>query len=340
MKKLISMTLLFMIVLVFTACNPIEAMNEPVDSSSSELLLVTIPKGASTTKIASILKTNNLIKNERTFKMLSKNLDADGKMKAGDYKFSRNLSSEEIIVKLVSGQVFIETNTFTIPEGYNNKQIINFLLEKDLIEREAFEKQLSEGAFDYKFMENVDRTYNLEGFLFPDTYVIKKDASEYDIINVMLKRFNDVFLEQYYGRLEELNMDINKIITLASIIEKETVVDRERELVSSVFYNRLDINMKLESCATVQYTMDEIKAVLSFEDIAVDNPYNTYKYPGLTPGPIASPGEKSIVAALYPDDTNFLYFSVSNLGDGSQYFSKTYSEHQLAIKKSKENMSK
>lgn len=337
MKKLISMTLLLMLVLVFTACNPIEAMNEPVDSSDSNLLLITVPKGASTTKIASILKENDLIKNERTFKMLSKNLEADSKMKAGDYKFSRNLSSEKIIDKLVSGEVFIETNTFTIPEGYNNQQIIETLVAEGLIERQAFETQLKEGTFEYKFMENVDRTYNLEGFLFPDTYVVKKDASEHDIINVMLRRFNDVFLEKYYSRMEELNMDINKTVTLASIIEKEAVVDRERELVSSVFYNRLDINMKLESCATVQYTMDEIKAVLSFADIAVDTPYNTYKYSGLTPAPIASPGEKSIVAALYPDDTNFLYFCASNLGDGSQYFSKTYREHQTAIKKSKEN---
>jgi len=337
MKKLISIILLLMFVLVFTACNPIEAMNGAVDSSNSDLLSVTVPKGASTTKIAAILKKNDLIKNEITFKMLSKNLEADNKMKAGDYKFSKNLSSEEIINKLVSGEVFIETNIFTIPEGYNNRQIIETLAAEGLIEKEAFKTQLKEGVFDYKFMENVDRTYNLEGFLFPDTYVVKKDASEHDIINVMLRRFNDVFLEKYYSRMEELNMDINEIITLASIIEKEAVVDRERELVSSVFYNRLDINMKLESCATVQYTMDEVKAVLSFADIAVDTPYNTYKYPGLTPAPIASPGEKSIVAALYPGDTNFLYFSVTNLGDGSQYFSKTYKEHQTAIKKSKEN---
>lgn len=337
MKKLISMTLLLMLVLVFAACNPIEAMNEAVDSSDSELLLVTVPKGASTTKIASILKENDLIMNERAFKMLSKSLEADSKMKAGDYKFSRNLSSEEIIEKLVSGEVFIETNTFTIPEGYNNEQIIETLLAEGLIEKELFEKELKEGVFDYAFMKDVDRTYNLEGFLFPDTYVIKKDASEHDIINVMLRQFNEVFLEKYYSRMTEVDMDINQVVTLASIIEKEAVVDRERELVSSVFYNRLDINMKLESCATVQYTMDEVKAVLSFADIAVDTPYNTYKYPGLTPAPIASPGEKSIVAALYPDDTNFLYFCASNLGDGSQYFSKTFREHEAAIKKSKEN---
>lgn len=337
MKKIISMSLLMMLVLAFTACNPIEAMNEAVDPTDSTLVLVTVPKGSSTSKIASILKENDLIKNERAFKMLSKNIEADSKMKAGDYKFSKSLTSEEIINKLVSGEIFVETNSFTIPEGYNNNQIIETLVSEGLIDEDKFMTELSNGTFDYKFMEMIDREYNLEGFLFPDTYVIKKDASEHEIIDVMLRRFDDVFLDSYYDRMKEQEMDLNQIITLASIIEKEAAVDRERKLVSSVFYNRLDINMKLESCATVQYTMDEVKAVLSFADIAVDTPYNTYKYPGLTPAPIASPGEKSILAALYPDDTNYLYFVVSNLGDGSQYFSKTYREHQLAIKKSKEN---
>lgn len=337
MKKVIVMMLLMIFVLVFSGCNPIESMNEAVDLSDENLLLVTIPKGASTTKIASILKENDLIKNERAFKILSKNIEADGNMKAGEYKFSRSFTSEDIIKKLVSGEVFVDTNTFTIPEGFNNKQIIGKLLAEGLIDEEVFKKELQEGIFDYEFLKDADRSYMLEGFLFPDTYAIKKDASEHDIIDMMLKRFNKVFLPEYYKRMTELNMDINQIVSLASIIEKETVVDREREIVSSVFHNRLDINMKLESCATVQYVMDEVKDVLTFSDIAIDTPYNTYKYPGLTPAPIASPGEKSIIAALYPDDTNFLYFVVSNLGDGSQYFSETFKEHEAAIKKSKEN---
>ncbi len=337
MKKSIIMILLLMLVLVFTACNPIESMNEAVDPNDSELILVSIPKGASTTKIAAILKENELIRNERAFKMLSKSLEADSKMKAGDYKFSKSLSSQAMIEKLVSGEVFIETNTFTIPEGFNNKQIIDTLVSEGLIDRDVFMQELKEGNFDYRFMADVNRDYYLEGFLFPDTYVIKKGATEHDIINIMLKRFDDIFTDEYYEKMKENKMDINEIITLASIIEKEAVVDRERPIVSSVFYNRLDIDMRLQSCATVQYTMDEVKAVLSDEDIKVDTPYNTYIYSGLTPAPIASPGKKSIVAALYPDDTNFLYFCASNLGDGSQYFSETYNEHLAAIAKSKEN---
>lgn len=337
MKKINVLIIIGLAAFALTACNPMESMNKAVDPTNTTEISIEIPKGASTTKIAAVLKENDLINNETAFKMLSKNMEADGNMKAGTYVLSQSMSSEDIINKLTSGDVYVETFKFTIPEGFNNKQIIERLVAEGFIDEEKFNDELKSGTFDYKFMESVDRQYNLEGFLFPDTYELKTGASEHEIIDIMLKRFDNVFKEEYYSRLDEIDMDINELISLAAIIEKEAVLDTERDVVSSVFHNRLNKGMKLESCATVQYVLDEVKDVLTFDDIAIETPYNTYKYAGLTPAPIASPGEKSIIAALFPAQTDYLFFVVSNLGDGSQYFSKTFAEHQKAIQKSKEN---
>jgi UPF0755 protein len=134
-----------------------------------------------------------------------------------------------------------------------------------------------------------------------------------------------------------LGLTVREVITMASIVEREARVHDERPIVAGVFYNRIQTKMALQSCATVQYILGERKEVLSNADIAIDNPYNTYKYPGLPPAPIASPGELSIKAALYPADTEYFYFVTTNLGDGSHYFSKTYDEHLQAIERSKQN---
>jgi UPF0755 protein len=142
-----------------------------------------------------------------------------------------------------------------------------------------------------------------------------------------------VFTEEMLNHIEENNLDLYKIINLASIIEREIVHDDERAIASSVFYNRLDVNMRLQSCATVQYIIEERKPILLDSDTAIDNPYNTYKYTGLPPGPIASPGEASIKAAVYPADTDYLYFVRSYENDDSHIFSTNLADHNRAARK-------
>ena len=184
-------------------------------------------------------------------------------------------------------------------------------------------------------MKKIPRTENrLEGYLYPDTYLFSTEESEHDIINKMLTAFNERVVPAYEAVRTPYSLD--QIIILASVVEREAANDEERPTVASVFHNRIDRGMKLESCATVQYILKERKTILSNADTAIDSKYNTYKYKGLPVGPIASPGLKSVEAALSPADTKYLYFVAT--ADGSQnLFSETFDEHNQKIQETQGN---
>ena len=297
--------------------------SKPLDPGSKEFISVVIPSGTGTEGIAGILEENKLIDNTGVFKLQSKSKGYDGKFKAGQYSLSPSMSMEDIMKILVAGKA--DTVRFTIPEGYDIKRTTEKLSKDGLINPDTFAKELETGQFDYKFLADAPTGANrLEGYLFPDTYDIFTTANEHDIIDKMLYQFNKVFTEEYYARAEELGMSVREVITLASIIEREARIPEDRPVIASVFYNRLKIKMPLQSCATVQYILGEQKPVLSIKDTQIESPYNTYLNPGLPPGPIASPGAGSIKAALYPADTDYLYFLAK--GDGSHAFSVTYDQ--------------
>lgn len=297
--------------------------SKAIDPSNKETIAVTIPAGTGTSGIAEILLENQLIDNSGVFKLQSKTKGFDGKYKAGEYSLSPSMSMEEIMKLLIAGKA--DTVRFTIPEGYDIKRTTEKLASEGLINADTFAKEIESGQFDYKFMESAPAGANrLEGYLFPETYDIYTTANEHDIINKMLSQFNSVFTDEYYARAKELNMSVNEVITLASVIEREARVSEDRPIIASVFYNRLKIGMPLQSCATVQYILGEQKAVLSIKDTKIESPYNTYLNPGLPPGPIASPGADSIKAALYPAETDYLYFLAK--GDGTHAFSATYDQ--------------
>lgn len=335
MKKLSLILLMMLLISLFTGCASIlEKYNSPVDPADTSTVIYTVPSGATTTSIGKDLAELGIIQNANAFKTKAKQMEVDGQMKAGDYMVSKSMSVEEIITKLVNGDVYIETFTFTIPEGYEVRQIVDKLESEGLINREKFLDALQNAPFDYAFLEGVDRSYLLEGYLFPDTYTLKTGATEIQIIDRMLERFDEIFTDEYYARAKELDMTVDQVVTLASIIEREAKVEEEFPIVSSVFHNRIDIGMMLQSCATVQFVLKERKDVLSFDDIAIDSPYNTYIYAGLTPSPIASPGELAIHSALYPADTNYLYFVTKETNDGSHYFNETLEGHNRDAKRS------
>lgn len=324
MKKLFLPLLILMLTL--SGCS-MDGMREAVDPDNTDEILVTVPSGATTTSIGEILIDYDLIQSKTVFKMAAKELEADGKMKAGDYLLSQSMTTDEIIEKLVFGDVEINTFSFTIPEGFELRQIVDRLEAEGLIDRATFEDELANGVFDYAFLEGAS---SLEGYLFPDTYEMRTGATEHQIIDRMLQRFDEIFTDEYEARRQALNMSMNDLITLASIVEREAQAKEEFPVVSSVFHNRIEQGMLLQSCATVQYILGERKERLTYDDIAIENPFNTYINAGLPPAPIASPGKLAIESALYPDETEYLYFVVKKDGNGTHVFSKTLDEHNKA----------
>ncbi len=289
---------------------------------------IVIPAGATTSDIAQILKEEKLIKSTMLFKVISKVNNTDGLYKQGKHILDRTMSYEEMTNELSKTVWVRDITRFTIPEGYELRQIVTLLAEKDLIDEDRFMHLVKNGEFDYAFLEDIpERENRLEGYLFPDTYEVYVDVTEEEIINKMLDRFDEVFVQAYYQRANELKMTVDEVVTLASIIEREAQLNKERPLVSAVFHNRMKSTSYplLQSCATVQYVLKERKPVLSTEDTKIDSPYNTYIYKGLPIGPIASPGKESIYAALYPADVDYLFFVAK--GDGSHIYSRTLNEH-------------
>jgi UPF0755 protein len=325
-KILIILLVLIIIVPISLYKSGLEPKNK---EKGKEIIRIELPLGSSVDGIANQLEQNGVIKSARVFKIYSKLQDIGSKYRAGIYYLDSGMSIEEITEIIQHGKGFVEIVRFTIPEGYEVRMIVDKLAELGLGESEKFHEIINNHEFDYDFLKDLpENAVPMEGYLFPDTYEVYKAAKEEEIIKKMLDRFDDVFTKDYKKRAQELNMTINEVVTLASIIEREAKAEKELKVVSSVFHNRLKINMLLGSCATVQYIIKERKDVLLTKDLEVVSPFNTYKNPGLPPGPIASPGKKSIEAALYPDETDYLYFVAEK--DGTHYFSKTYDEHLRA----------
>lgn len=313
-----------------------------ISEENSKIIEVDIPQGASTSQIAKILKENKLISSALFFRVEAKMSGNDGKFQFGKFKLNNSMSTEEIMEVLLTSGEKKETANFTIPEGYTVKQIAAKLAEEGLVNEEDFINTLKDSEFTYKFLKDVpDRDIKLQGYLFPDTYQVYKNATSLDIINVMLNQFNKIFKDEYYDRAKELGLTVDEVITIASIIEREVRVDSERKTVSGVIYNRLKTDMKLEMCSTVMFALDKPKDFkkdrLLYEDLEIDSPYNTYMYSGLPIGPIANPGEASIIAALYPEEHDYLFFVLKNEETGEHEFNKTLDEHNAAKAKYKQN---
>ena len=226
----------------------------------------------------------------------------------------------------------------TIPEGYTVDEILDLLIENGVGERDKYIDAIQNYEYDYRFVKALDdapqkdgRTYRLEGYLFPDTYDFFTDESEISVINKLLSNFDAKMENVYYERADELGMSVDDVIIIASIIEKEARLASDLPIMSSVFHNRLDKGMYLNSDATVMYALPERKKSLSSADLETDSPYNTYKRIGLTPGAISNPGIEAINAAFYPDKTDYYYFF--SLKDGSTVYSVNYDQHTSKLNK-------
>ncbi len=301
--------------------------------SASPSVSIIIKPGDSMTQIVDRLKEAKLIRNGTVILFLSELLGKDRHIQAGRYNFEKGITLYAIFSKLLRGDVTLRE--VTIPEGKTIKQIAGILKKEIGVDSLEFVSLTTDSQF-AKSMGIF--ASSLEGYLFPETYRFSWGASSKEVARAMVQQFKKVFDDSLLKRAEELNFSLHQVVTLASMIEAEAKVEKERKLISAVFHNRLKRGMLLQCCPTVIYVLPEVRLPLLQKDLEIDSPYNTYKYPGLPPGPICNPGKASLLAALYPQDVGYLYF-VSR-GDGSHIFSTTLAEHTKAksrIKQAKGN---
>ncbi len=350
---LVSLCVVFLI--TRTAVNYVLAKYiEPVDRQDATPIEVTIPASSSASSIARILygacgyDQDGLISSTAAFKIYVDFVGKANSLKAGTYILSKNMSIKQIVEELCEGNPAKATVKFTIPEGYTIQNIAKVLLEKGLITNEEqlyAAARTGEDFANFAFIADAGatanataRAYLLEGYLFPDTYEVYADASVDTIIIKMLNRFNEVFTDEYLTRAEQLGLSLDQVVTLASLIEREAAAAGDFAKVSAVFHNRLNQDMRLQSCASLSYVLGVTKYVFTASEQETESLFNTYKFKGLPVGPVSNSGKAAIEAALYPNEAfleaGYLYFCNQNPAETSELvFSKTYEEHQQNVEK-------
>ena len=303
----------------FQASNPASETPRPI--------IFKINKGMTLKQVAHALAYKDLIRSPSSFRLVAYLQDKQSKIQAGEFELSPSMSPLQLLNRITSGQAVL--HSVTIPEGYRIEEIASILKAKKIANPRKFIVE----THNKSLIASMSIPGNsLEGYLFPDTYYFNKGADEKTIVKTMLHNFiQKIFKPEHIKRAKERGMSFHEIITLASIIEKETGQSRERELISAVFHNRIKKNMRLQSDPTVIYGLPNFDGNIHKKDLSYDSPYNTYRYRGLPPGPIASPGLHSIQAALYPSKVSYLYF-VSRK-DGSHQFSDNLKDHNRAVRK-------
>ena len=290
---------------------------------------VSVNRGLSVPQIGAELQKAGVVRSGRLFAWYVRLRHPGASLKAGEYRFERPVTLPQVADKLIRGDIFFQR--VTIPEGYCADDIANTFVSHGIGTPDRFREAMRNTSL----ISDLDReAQDLEGYLFPDTYLLPRNTSEQEVVKRMVAGFLHAWTPERQERARALNMTPREVITLASIIEKETGQATERPLVSAVFHNRLRQNIKLGSDPTVVYGVKRVKeydGVIHQSDLKLDSPYNTYLYAGLPPGPIASPGLASLEAALNPAQVEYLYFVSRN--DGSHFFSVQYAEHRRAVQK-------
>jgi len=340
--RLISLLLVIIIIsCVFNTVN--SKMFAPVDKNNNEPVMLVVGSGSSMSAVASKLQKMGLINSKWGIKLLADFTNRSGKVKAGEYILDRTMSANEILEILTQPSPVRLTVTVTITEGMNLESIAKLLQEKEVIENaQSFLEQCNDlTAFEsFSFVSGLKNRqsvrYQLEGYLFPDTYNFYVGSSNASVINTLLTRFSGVFTPDMQAKAEQMGMSMNEVITLASIVQSEGLT-KDFNKISAVFHNRLKADMTLGSDVCVQYAINKKKLVLTAEELNVDSPYNTHKNKGLPPGPICSPGKKAIEAVLSPDadiiNGKYYYFTLTDPATGELAFSKTYEEHLRIVEK-------
>lgn len=294
-------------------------------SSTGDCVKITVNPGTTAAQLAEELQQRHLIRSTWAFRYLART-QPNFKLYAGAYQISPSMSPDEIIKIFMNSTAAVDIVRVTIPEGFTTPQIIDLLVQKGIGSKEEFIKVVSEYKFAYPFLKDAPKgIHRLEGYLFPDTYDFYHNTSPHAVIALLMQRFMKELTPETEQQLKATNLTVPQWVTIASLVEKEAVKEADRPLIASVIINRLRINKPLQIDATIQFILGTPKPKLYNKDLQIPSPYNTYLHLGLPPGPIANPGHASLQAALYPAQTDYLYYVAK--GDGFHAFSKTFGEH-------------
>ena len=323
------------------------------DPYDTDPVAFTVRSGASLTRVATDLEAQGLIRSRSFFKYYADFLGYAQKIQSGDYILKRSMTMTEVLDALTAGDGKPLTKMITVIPGWTVTDIARYLRQEELLADEGQFLALCQDQLSYDgyyYIHDIltdgsarERPYLLEGYLAPDTYEVYRTATPDDLVRRLLSQTGTVFTEAYFERIDELNrklglsLDMDDIVILASIIEKEAGAS-DFARVSAVFYNRLKAGMRLESDATVKYMTGVTRLSLNADDLATQSPYNTYRRAGLPAGPICCPSPQAVYAALYPDESfmvrgqEYLFFCTKEPESGELYFSRTLSEHEAAVR--------
>jgi UPF0755 protein len=289
-----------------------------------------VPKGAGSDEIANSLKNQGFIKNAWFFRFYVLGSGNYRKLQAGTYKLSPSMTLAEIVKKLSTGDVI--RNTATIIEGWDEKDIGDYLAGKQIATLEQFLTAIKKDyTKEYTFLKGKPKSVDLEGFIFPDTYQLPIDANADTVVAAALENFNAKMTGEMRSAIAAQHKTVFQIVTMASLIEKEVVSPQDKRIVSGILWKRIANGMPLQVDAAIYYLSGKTRSISS-QDIAINSPYNTYLHYGLPLGPICNPGIESILAAIYPQKSDY-WFYLSASGTGKTIFSRTLDEHNAAINK-------
>ena len=332
-RKLVS--LFAVIIVLLSAAGGVAAwfgwkqLQEPYRGYDEAEQFVTIRQGASSSEIGRQLAAARVVRDPRLFRAALWWTGRGRSLKAGEYRFDHPLTPLEVLDMVVRGDVY--TLRLTFPEGLNVEEMAKVYESRGIGRGADF---LAAARNPKRIRELDDRASDLEGYLFPETYSLPRQVPAARLVDLMVDRFLAVYDDKMRARAAAQGLTTRQIVTLASLVEKETAKPEERAVVSAVYRNRMKIGMPMQADPTVVYALLKARRYdgnIRREDLSIDSPYNTYKYPGLPPGPIASPGRASLEAALMPADVPYLYFVSRN--DGSHVFAETLDEHNANVRK-------
>ncbi|MBF8807730.1 MAG: endolytic transglycosylase MltG [Enterococcus lacertideformus] len=332
-------------ILGFTVYRYVDNGLKPLDPKDDQLVQIEIPSGSSNKQIGEILENNKVIKSGIVFNYYTKFKNMTG-FQAGYYQMAPNMTLDEIGKQLQEGgtsePMKVADGKIVVPEGYNIDQIAARVAKVTGKEKQAFLDLMKDELFfkelQKKFPELLESAsqaenvkYRLEGYLFPATYDYYKQMSLKDIVIQMVNKTN-IVLQPYFTTIKQKSLTIQEVLTLASLVEKEGGKENDRKNIAQVFFNRIKANMPLQSDISILYALGEHKELVTYQDTAVDSPYNLYTNTGYGPGPFDNPSESSIQAVLEPIQNDYYYF-VADIKHGDVYFAKTYEEHLELVDK-------